>query len=172
MRSTTFRVLPAVSFAFLAIIQTSERAQAIPIFAQRYRLSCEACHSVLPELNAFGRSFRAHGYRLPIPEHGTTVAALRYQVQFLNDPPAGTRRFAPGGIVLGNENFGAISAFVHYSLGAGGGREDFSWRFCRRTTSIQKRNTEVVFSNFRSRNHRESGSTICSGTVITACTSA
>jgi hypothetical protein len=75
----------------------------------------------LPELNAFGRSFRAHGYRLPIPAHGTTIAAVRYQLEYEVTPASGNKRFEQGGIILGNENFGAISAFVHYNLGADGG---------------------------------------------------
>lgn len=97
------------------------RAQAIPLFAQRYQLRCDACHSVLPELNAFGISFRRHGYRLPIPKHGTTGVAVRFQLEWEKDPPAGSRRFSPAGVLLSNADIGAISAFVHYNLGAGGG---------------------------------------------------
>ncbi|HEY8322305.1 MAG TPA: hypothetical protein VIG46_11015, partial [Candidatus Baltobacteraceae bacterium] len=96
-------------------------AWAIPIFAQRYHLQCSACHSVLPELNAFGLKFRSQGYRLPLPKHGTTLAAIRYQMEYERDPVAGSQRFSPGGIVLANADVGAFSAFLHYSLGAGGG---------------------------------------------------
>lgn len=96
-------------------------AQAMPLFAQRYRLQCGACHSVLPELNAFGEYFRRHGYRLPLPKHGTTGIALRYQMEYEQDPAAGSRRYTPGGVLLSNADIGAVSAFVHYSLGAGGG---------------------------------------------------
>jgi len=106
-----------VAAAFLAPL----RAQAIPLFAQRYRLQCGACHTVLPELNAFGLSFRAHGYRLAAPKHGTTGIALRYQLEYERDPAAGSRRFSPGGVLLSNADIGAVSAFVHYNLGAGGG---------------------------------------------------
>src|SRR5438477_4949940 len=77
-------------------------ARAIPLFAQRYRLQCGACHSVLPELNAFGLSFREHGYQLALPKHGTTGVAFRYQLEWERDPAAGNRRFAPGGVVLSN----------------------------------------------------------------------
>jgi len=96
-------------------------ARAIPLFAQRYRLQCGACHSVLPELNAFGLSFRAHGYQLPLPKHGTTGVAFRYQLEWERDPAAGSRRFAPGGVLLSNADVGAVSAFIHYNFGAGGG---------------------------------------------------
>ncbi len=100
---------------------TSAPASAIPIFAQRYHLRCGQCHSVLPELNAFGNYFRSHGYRLPLPEHGTTIFAIRYQLEYDKYPASGSREFSPGGIVLASGNLGPITAFVHYSLGAGGG---------------------------------------------------
>lgn len=113
----------ALTFAvtLLLALPCTQQAQAIPIFAQRYRLQCGACHSVLPELNMFGRYFRAHGYRLDAPKHGTTGIALRYQMEYETDPAAGSRRFTPGGVLLSNADIGAVSAFIHYNLGAGGG---------------------------------------------------
>lgn len=99
---------------------TTARASAIPIFAQRYQLACEACHTALPELNSFGRYFREHGYRLPTDKHGTTILAMRYQLEWEKDP-VNARRFTPGGVVLGNVDIGSISAFMHYNLGAQGG---------------------------------------------------
>jgi hypothetical protein len=98
----------------------TQNAQAIPIFAQRYHLSCETCHSVLPELNAFGTQFRQHGYRLPAPVHGTTLFAIRYQLEYEQNP-GNNRRYTPGGILLSNADIGRVSAFVHYNFGAGGG---------------------------------------------------
>jgi hypothetical protein len=112
-------IIGAIAVAFFVLVCAP--AQAIPIFAQRYHLRCGQCHSVLPELNAFGNYFRSHGYRLPLPEHGTTVFAIRYQLEYDEHPAAGTREFTPGGIVLGSANFGSITTFLHYSLGAGGG---------------------------------------------------
>ncbi|MBC5815518.1 MAG: hypothetical protein GIW97_03155 [Candidatus Eremiobacteraeota bacterium] len=100
---------------------SSARAQAIPIFAQRYHMKCAACHSVLPELNDFGNSFRNNGYRLAIPKHGTTLFAIRYQMEYEKDPAAGTRRFTPAGVLLSSAEIGAVNAFLHYNLGAGGG---------------------------------------------------
>jgi hypothetical protein len=99
----------------------ASRANAIPLFAQRYHMQCGACHTVLPELNAFGLSFRAHGYQLPLPKHGTTGIAVRYQMEYEQNPAPGSRRFTPGGVLLSNLDMGKISAFVHYNLGAGGG---------------------------------------------------
>ncbi|WP_139304816.1 hypothetical protein [Microbulbifer marinus] len=40
-------------------------AQAIPEFARTYELSCAACHSAFPKLNAFGEHFAASNYKLP-----------------------------------------------------------------------------------------------------------
>lgn len=39
-------------------------AHAIPSYARQTGLSCTACHTVFPELNAFGRAFKLHGYTL------------------------------------------------------------------------------------------------------------
>ncbi len=111
----------AAALAVLFVVLASAPASAIPIFAQRYHLRCGQCHSVLPELNAFGNYFRNHGYRLPLPEHGTTVFAIRYQMEYDQHPAAGSRQWQGGGIVLGSANFGPITTFLHYSLGAAGG---------------------------------------------------
>lgn len=40
-------------------------ADAIPVFAHRYDLTCQACHTVVPHLTPFGQTFLANGYRLP-----------------------------------------------------------------------------------------------------------
>jgi hypothetical protein len=114
-------VIAALVAAMLFSALCAAPARAIPIFAQRYKLHCGACHSVLPELNGFGNYFRMHGYRLPIDRHGTTMFAIRYQMSYSQDPAAGTRRWTPGGILLGNTDVGNISLYMHYSLGAGGG---------------------------------------------------
>lgn len=104
------------------LLAAARPAAAIPIFAQRYGLTCGACHSVLPELNSFGEYFRAHNYRPPnVPVHGTTVVAFRYQMEYEKTPVAGTRRFTPGGVLLSSVDAGKITAFLHYNLGAGGG---------------------------------------------------
>jgi hypothetical protein len=115
----------AAGLAVLFLMLACAPARAIPIFAQRYHFKCGQCHSVLPELNAFGRYFRSHGYRLPLPEHGTTIFALRYQMEYDKEPAAGSREFTPGGIILGSANVGPITAYLHYGLGAGGGPGGF-----------------------------------------------
>jgi len=42
-------------------------------------------------------------------------------MEYEANPVPGSRRFSPGGVLLSNADFGRISAFVHYNLGAGGG---------------------------------------------------
>lgn len=40
------------------------QAEAVPSFARQTQMACAACHTVFPELNAFGRSFKLNGYTL------------------------------------------------------------------------------------------------------------
>ena len=40
-------------------------AEAIPAFARKYKLGCNVCHTVYPQLNRFGRDFRDNGFRMP-----------------------------------------------------------------------------------------------------------
>lgn len=53
-------VLVAVSSGLLPA-----RANAIPLWAHEYGVTCQKCHSVVPHLNAFGLHFAAGGYRIP-----------------------------------------------------------------------------------------------------------
>lgn len=72
----------AVAAAVLAA--TASRAQAIPVFAHRYGVSCTACHTIVPELNGFGRAFRDAGYRWPasVPLHGTLPVATKINLAY------------------------------------------------------------------------------------------
>ncbi|HEV7178514.1 MAG TPA: hypothetical protein VGN11_01485, partial [Candidatus Baltobacteraceae bacterium] len=120
MRNNLRIMLLGTACAIALFASATTTSQAIPLFAQRYLLQCEACHTVLPELNAFGLAFRRHGYQLPLRRHGTTGVAIRYQLEYEESPTSG-RRYTPGGVLLSNIDVGKISAFVHYNLGAGGG---------------------------------------------------
>jgi len=116
------RIAAFAVLAFAAALLAPQPAAAIPIFAQRYNLRCDACHSVLPELNQFGNEFRNRGYRLDgVPKHGTTLVALREQVGYTPTPTDGTtRKTVPAGAVLGALEVGQIEAFVHETLGSEG----------------------------------------------------
>jgi hypothetical protein len=49
----------------LACLLVPRPADAIPLFAHQYGVSCEKCHSVIPHLNEFGAAFLASGDRIP-----------------------------------------------------------------------------------------------------------
>lgn len=40
-------------------------AEAIPAFARKYKVGCNVCHTVYPQLNRLGRDFRDNGFRMP-----------------------------------------------------------------------------------------------------------
>lgn len=67
-------------FAIFGILFSAvpRESQAIPPFARKYATACSTCHVVFPKLNAFGRQFRAAGYRIPVGEE-----------MFVKDEPAG-----------------------------------------------------------------------------------
>jgi hypothetical protein len=61
----------------------TERAEAIPVFAHRYGLTCQTCHSVVPRLNSYGQAFLERGYRLPgLPQKGTFPVSLRTEFAY------------------------------------------------------------------------------------------
>jgi hypothetical protein len=121
-RNRTIAAVCGAIGAVAAFVSAGRPAEAMPIFAQRYGLTCETCHSVIPELNAFGTAFRNAGYRIPgLPKHGTTVAALREQIGYTPVPTDGTtRKTVPAGALLGAVEVGQIEAFLHESLGSEG----------------------------------------------------
>src|SRR3972149_6494809 len=45
-------------------------AHAIPVFARKYKTSCQTCHVAFPRLNAFGEAFRRNGYQFPQNDEG------------------------------------------------------------------------------------------------------
>jgi hypothetical protein len=44
---------------------TPDPARATPAFANRFGVACTTCHTIIPELNAFGQAFADSGYRWP-----------------------------------------------------------------------------------------------------------
>jgi hypothetical protein len=50
-----------------------ESAQAVPAFARKYEVTCNACHTRQPRLNAYGQRFMENGYQLPGTEDGGTT---------------------------------------------------------------------------------------------------
>ncbi len=80
----------AVSAVLLGIVFAPRPGAAIPVFAHRYGLSCQACHTAVPHLTEFGEQFRAHGYRLPgAPQRGAFPAAVKVNLAYGSDGGGG-----------------------------------------------------------------------------------
>ena len=52
------------SRAYTAYSLAVHKTEAIPAFARKYGLRCSVCHTVWPELSAFGQRFKDNGYQL------------------------------------------------------------------------------------------------------------
>ncbi len=53
---------------FLCVILSfiiSNSIYAIPAFSRKYKVGCDMCHTIYPQLNAFGRDFKNNGFRTP-----------------------------------------------------------------------------------------------------------
>ncbi|HEU5398939.1 MAG TPA: cytochrome C [Gammaproteobacteria bacterium] len=64
MNSGILRVSLKGAILFLATLCFAPQTWAVPSFARQTGLACNACHTVAPQLNAFGRYFKLHGYVL------------------------------------------------------------------------------------------------------------
>ena len=65
------------------------QASAIPVFAHRYGLSCQACHTAVPHLSEFGEAFLERGYRLPGVEAKTVLPiAIKINLNYTSEPDA------------------------------------------------------------------------------------
>ncbi len=64
MRTRITGSLTASFLLLLGLVATSPPAQAVPSFARQTGMACEACHAVFPEINHFGRVFKANAYTL------------------------------------------------------------------------------------------------------------
>lgn len=82
------RPLPFL-FVFFVLIAASGRAQALPVFAHRYGLSCQACHTTVPHLNAFGQAFLSAGYKLPQVTRGAIPVAVKVNLAYSSDKEEG-----------------------------------------------------------------------------------
>ena len=56
------KYFPLLVIAILLLIPIN--VLAIPSFARQTNMSCNSCHTMFPELNAFGRMFKLNGYTL------------------------------------------------------------------------------------------------------------
>lgn len=81
-------LLAAVALALAALLPPAS-AEALPAFAHRYGLRCQACHTVVPHLTAFGEAFLAGGYRIPgLAPRPAFPASLRIETAYTSAPNA------------------------------------------------------------------------------------
>ena len=64
------------------------QAEAVPSFARQTGMACAACHTVFPELNSFGRTFKLNGYTLTgITQVEAKSSSAASGLQFNQIPP-------------------------------------------------------------------------------------
>jgi len=61
-----------VLILFVAVLFPTN-SEAIPAFVRKTNMACSVCHTAWPALNAFGRQYKEHGYRLGHLEAPSTV---------------------------------------------------------------------------------------------------
>lgn len=62
---TKFVLTTTTLFLPLVAMFSPKEAAAMPMFARKYEVTCNVCHTAIPRLNQFGYKFRAAGFRLP-----------------------------------------------------------------------------------------------------------
>ncbi len=58
----------SVNPCFLCVIFSfilANSVYAIPAFSRKYKVGCDMCHTIYPQLNSFGRDFKNNGFRSP-----------------------------------------------------------------------------------------------------------
>ncbi len=60
-------------FILLFLVILNNNIYSIPSFARQTNMSCNTCHTIFPELNAFGKLFKLNGYTLVASE---TIQAM------------------------------------------------------------------------------------------------
>jgi len=70
----------------LAVLLLPTQAQALPVFAHRYGLTCQACHTTVPHLNGFGQAFLRNGFRLPQAAGEALPVAVKVNLAYTSDP--------------------------------------------------------------------------------------
>ena len=76
-----------IVLGLLAGLLAAPAAQAVPSYARQTGMACEACHTVYPELNHFGRMFKAGGYTLDNLKAVRDVSGRREEMLSLSGLP-------------------------------------------------------------------------------------
>lgn len=78
--------LSVTLFTILLAGLLAGRADALPVFAHRYGLSCQACHTTVPHLNAYGEAFAHNGFRLPgIRQNSPLPVAVKVNLAYTSE---------------------------------------------------------------------------------------
>lgn len=104
-----------VAFLAAALLLPS-RAHALPIFAHRYGFTCQQCHTTVPNLNAFGRYFLRHGFRVPGDARGVVPLSVKVQGTYASAGGDEDGRPLPKAIVDEVEllSAGSLSPYASY----------------------------------------------------------
>jgi hypothetical protein len=74
--------------ALLVLATVTDKADAIPAFARKYKTTCVTCHAPFPRLTALGEAFRLNGYKLPagdelyVKDQPLSMGAAAYKTVF------------------------------------------------------------------------------------------
>src|SRR5262249_49169055 len=64
-RGSGAATLTSRSSSMAALMALMAKAHRMPLFARKYNVSCNYCHTTIPRLNYTGYKFRAAGFRMP-----------------------------------------------------------------------------------------------------------
>jgi len=87
MREVRWLRTTALFSSLLLTVTLAPTAYAVPSFARQTGLACEACHTVFPELNHFGRLFKANGYTLDNLKQVRDIDTRKQQLLSLSTLP-------------------------------------------------------------------------------------
>ena len=81
------RGVAAATLIALVALMATPTAWAVPSFARQTGMACEACHTVFPELNHFGRMFKANGYNIDNLKPVRGITATKQEMLALSGLP-------------------------------------------------------------------------------------
>ena len=87
MDYSTMQRLRGVGATLLIALLAAPAVQAVPSFARQTGMACEACHTVFPELNHFGRMFKVNGYNIDNLKPVRGISATKQELLDLSGLP-------------------------------------------------------------------------------------
>lgn len=102
----------ATSIFALFLLAATQGAHAVPSFARQTGLQCNACHTAYPQLNAFGREFKANGYSFGGGDSPMPPFAFMAQPSFTHTGKSQAGGAAPH--FKGNDNLAVSQASLFY----------------------------------------------------------